>query len=171
MLLLAARTGLRPVDIVGLRLGDIDWRHGRITLVQHKTATTLRLPLLADVGEAIADYLLHGRPAGAVDDHVFVRAQAPFTALSASSGLHHVAVRAFDRTGTQPGTGGGRGFRVLRASLATRMLTDGTPLPVISGALGHRGLDSVRHYLSTDEERMRACCLDFAGIEPRQARS
>lgn len=55
MLLLGARTGLRPVDIVALRLKDIDWRHGQITLAQHKTDVMLTLPLLADIGEAIAD--------------------------------------------------------------------------------------------------------------------
>lgn len=170
LLLLAARTGLRPVDLVGLRLGDIDWRQARITLVQHKTGAVLTLPLLADVGDAIADYLLHGRPAGVECEHVFLRAQAPFTALSQSNGLHHVAARAFSRTREGAPESAGRGFRVLRASLATRMLEDGTPLPVISGALGHRSIDSAKHYLAADEQRMRECCLDFAGIEPRAAR-
>ncbi len=58
---------------------------------------------------------------------------------------------------------------MLRASLATRMLADGTLLPVISAALGHRGTDSVKHYLSADEQRLRQCCLDFVGIEPNAA--
>lgn len=170
MLLLAARTGLRPVDIVNLRLGDIDWGRSRITLTQHKTGWMLTLPLLVDVGDAIADYLLHGRPAGAVGDHVFLRSQAPFTALAPSSGLHYVASRAFARTGATTLNGTGRGFRVLRASLATRMLEGSTVLPVISGALGHRTIDSAKHYLAGDEKRMRECCLDLAGIEPRGAR-
>lgn len=170
LLLLAARTGLRPVDMVGLRLSDIDWRQGQITLVQHKTGTVLRLPLLADVGEAIADYLLHGRPAGVADEHVFLRSQAPYVGLSPSHSLYHVAAGAFARTETVPRNGMGHGFRVFRASFATRMLEGGTPLPVISGALGHRGIDSAKHYLATDERRMRECCLDFAGIEPRAAR-
>jgi hypothetical protein len=46
------------------------------------------------------------------------------------------------------------------------MLEAGTPLPVIAGALGHRGTGSAKHYLAGDGERMRALCLDFAGIEP-----
>lgn len=170
LLLLAARTGLRPVDLVGLRLGDIDWRGARITLVQHKTGTVLTVPLLADVGDAIGDYLLHGRPTATACDHVFLRAQAPFAALSPSNGLYHVSALAFSRTREGAAEGVGRGFRVLRASLATRMLEDGAPLPVISGALGHRGFDSAKHYLAGDQQRMRECCLDFAGIEPRAAR-
>lgn len=166
LLLLGARTGLRPIDIIGLHLGDIDWRQKTITLTQHKTATVLTLPLLGDVGDAIADYLLHGRPAGAADDHVFLRSQAPFTALSSAGDLYHVAARAFERAQIPVQEDMARGFRVLRASLATRMLEGNTPLPVISGALGHRGIDSAKHYLGADEQPMRACCLDFAGIEP-----
>lgn len=169
LLLLAARTGLRPVDLAGLRLGDIDWRQARITLVQHKTGRVLTVPLLADVGDAIADYLLHDHPAGG-DEHVFLRSQAPFTALSASDSLHHVAMRAFARTATPPQAPIRHGFGVLRASFATRMLQAGTPLPVISGALGHHDPTSVRHYLATDEAHMRDCCLDLAGIEPPTAR-
>lgn len=165
LLLLAARTGLRPVDLAGLRLGDIDWRRARITLVQHKTGRVLTVPLLADVGDAIADYLLHDRPSSG-DGHVFLRSQAPFTALAASDSLYHVAVRAFARTATPPPAPTRHGFGVLRASFATRMLQAGTPLPVISGALGHHDPTSARHYLATDEAHMRDCCLDFTGIEP-----
>jgi integrase len=170
MLLLAARTGLRPVDIAALRLQDIDWAHGQITLTQHKTGALLRLPLLADAGDAIADYLLHGRPGGVADEHVFLRSQAPYVGLSLSSGLYNVAAGAFARTETSPRNGKGRGFRVLRASFATRMLEGDTSLPVISGALGHRGITSAKHYLAADERHMRDCCLDFAGIEPGGAR-
>ena len=169
MLLLAARTGLRPSDIAGLRLGDIDWRHAQITVVQHKTATVLRLPLLAEVGTAIADYLLHGRPAGTGDDHVFLRAQAPHVGL-AGTDLYHIAAGAFASCPTATVAGGGRGMRVLRASLATRMLEQDTPLPVIAAALGHRGIDSAKYYLGADEARMRQCCLDVTGIEPVGAR-
>ena len=39
-----------------------------------------------------------------------------------------------------------------------------------AGALGHRGIDSAKHYLAADEDRMRQCCLDLVGIEPDQAR-
>ena len=106
------------------------------------------------------------RPGGVGDDHVFLRTKAPFTHLSPANDLHHVAARAFARTQIAGQDDVGHGFRVLRASLATRMLEGDTPLPVISGALGHRGIESAKHYLAADETRMRGCCLDFAGIEP-----
>ncbi|TWP33039.1 tyrosine-type recombinase/integrase [Leekyejoonella antrihumi] len=170
IVLLAARTGLRPSDITGLRLGDIDWRTARITVTQFKTGELVVLPLLADAGEAISAYLLHGRPADARSDRVFVRAKAPHVPL-ASKDLHYVASRAFTRSGVTPRGGTGRGMRVLRASLATRMLESDAPLPVIAGALGHRGTGSVKHYLSADEKHMRACCLDFTGIAPRRTAS
>jgi len=166
ILLLAARTGLRPGDIAGLRLGDLDWRQAQITVTQHKTATVVTLPLLADVGAAIAEYLLNDRPSGTGDEHVFLRSHAPHVAFAPGNGLYHVAAGAFARTHTIPEGGTGRGMRVLRASLATRMAEQGTSLPVISGALGHRGTDSAKHYLAADETRMRQCCLDFTGIEP-----
>lgn len=140
-------------------------------MVQRKTGVVLNLPLLADVGEAIADYLLHDRPAEVNDEHVFLRTQAPHVALAPSNGLHHVASCAFARTGIGSDPGMGHGFRVLRTSFATRMLEGDTPLPVISGALGHRGISSAKHYLVADEVHMRECCLDFAGIEPRGAES
>lgn len=167
ILLLAARTGLRPSDITGLRLGDIDWRAARIIVTQDKTGEPVVLPLLADVGAAICDYLLSGRPFDARGDRVFVRVNAPHVALVAKD-LHYVAARAFARSGVEPRGGTGRGMRVLRASLATRMLESDTALPVIAGALGHRGVGSVKHYLSADEKHMRACCLDFTGIAPRR---
>lgn len=168
ILLLAARTGLRPSDIAGLRLGDIDWRTATITVTQEKTGQPVVLPLLADVGGAIADYLLSGRPGDVRSDRVFVRVKAPHGPL-ASKDMHYVASRAFALSGVVPRGGPGRGMRVLRASLATRMLESETGLPVIAGALGHRGIASAKHYLSADEKRMRTCCLDFSGIEPAVA--
>ena len=63
MLLLALRTGLRSVDIINLKLADIHWKRNTIEIVQEKTGTPLILPLLTEVGNAIADYILNGRPA------------------------------------------------------------------------------------------------------------
>ena len=55
------RLGLRRGEVAGLRLDDIDWRAGEL-VVRGKGAREERLPLPADVGEAIAVYLRRGRP-------------------------------------------------------------------------------------------------------------
>lgn len=87
--LLALTTGLRACDIVGLRLGDIDWRAGTIGIVQQKTGNPLTLPLPALLVGRLADYLL-GERSGSVDDHVFLRSVAPHTRLADHATVYRV---------------------------------------------------------------------------------
>jgi integrase len=56
IMLLAARLGLRSVEVARLELDDIDWRHGELT-VRGKARREDRLPLPAEVGQAVSDYL------------------------------------------------------------------------------------------------------------------
>ena len=82
MLTLLARLGLRAGEVAALSLDDIDWRAGEVT-VRGKGSRSERLPLPADVGEAVAAYLRDGRPEpfeGA--RQVFLRARAPHRGLT-----------------------------------------------------------------------------------------
>ena len=65
MMLLLARMGLRAGEVAGLQLGDIGWRHGEI-IILGKPNRRDRLPLPAEVSEAIAAYLADRRPASAL---------------------------------------------------------------------------------------------------------
>jgi hypothetical protein len=85
MVMLAVSTGLRCCDIVALRLDEIDWRRDEIRLVQAKTSKPLVLPLSALAGNAVAEWILHGRP-GCDAPEVFVRLKAPFVKLGKSTG-------------------------------------------------------------------------------------
>lgn len=60
IILLGLHTGLRVIDIVNLRLQDIDWKKGEIKIILKKTGKALSLPLMEDVGKAIMDYILSG---------------------------------------------------------------------------------------------------------------
>jgi integrase/recombinase XerD len=60
VLLLLARLGLRAGEVVALELGDIHWDVGEI-VVRGKGRVHDRLPLLDDVGEALALYLRESR--------------------------------------------------------------------------------------------------------------
>lgn len=164
IVLLALRLGLRSVDIANLQLTDIQWRTQTLTLVQQKTGRRLETPLLADVGNAIIDYLLHGRPTSA-SPQVFLRSQAPFVPLSGRHGVYHVVRAAMNRAGIRQDPGQRKGPHSLRHSLAARLLAVETPLPVISGVLGHADKDTTKIYLATDTNHLRACALGLDGIE------
>lgn len=164
IVLLALRLGIRSVDIVNLQLVDIHWRTNTLNMIQHKTRRRLQTPLLADVGNAIIDYLLHGRPTSS-SPYVFLRSEAPFTRLSGKAGVYHVVSTTMKRAGIRQEPGQRRGPHSLRHSLAARLLAAETPLPIIAGVLGHADKDSTRVYLSTDSEHLRACALGLEGIE------
>ena len=53
----------------------------------------------------------------------------------------------------------------LRHSLATNMLSDGTPIPVISNVLGHANAESTKAYLSLDAERLRLCAIPVPSLD------
>jgi integrase len=167
MLLLALRTGLRSIDIVNLKLGDIHWKNNTIEIVQAKTGTPLVLPLLTDVGNAIADYILNGRPDSQLPD-IFLRSQAPYQKLSGHPACYGISCKMMKAAGIRQGKGDRKGFHCLRHSLAARLLSEETPLPVISSILGHRNKDSTKVYLSTDLEHLRACALSLRGIEVKK---
>lgn len=56
MLMLLARLGLRSIEIARLQLDDLDWRAGDL-LVRGKARRDDRLPIPADVGAALVEYL------------------------------------------------------------------------------------------------------------------
>ena len=64
VILLILRLGLRANEVATLRLDDLDWRAGQLT-VHGKGNRVDQLPLPVDVGEAIAAYLCRGRPRSA----------------------------------------------------------------------------------------------------------
>lgn len=59
---LAKTTGLRGSDIISLKLNDIDWKSGVISVTKRRAGIKIQLPLLFETGEAIKDYILNGRP-------------------------------------------------------------------------------------------------------------
>src|SRR5580693_5963499 len=72
VIVLILRLGLRAGEVAALRLEDLDWRAGQVT-VHGKGHRVDQLPLPVDAGEAIAAYLCRGRPRTATVREVFVR--------------------------------------------------------------------------------------------------
>lgn len=76
MIMLGLTTGMRAIDIVNLRLCDIDWLRGEIRLVQKKTANPVILPLMPKAGESIREYILNGRPECS-SEYIFLTTKFP----------------------------------------------------------------------------------------------
>jgi len=85
ILLLLARLGLRAGEVTTLELDDIHWRSSEI-VIRGKGRHVDCLPLLADVGEALADYLQAGRGPTS-SRRVFLRAIAPHVGLTGPSAV------------------------------------------------------------------------------------
>ncbi|MCJ7842123.1 site-specific integrase [Lederbergia sp. NSJ-179] len=160
MILLATRLGLRGSDIKGLKFHDIDWDKETITVVQAKTKEPVALPLLEDVGMALVDYLRNSRP---VSDHpyVFLALRAPYNPLSRDNHLHQVLNKYINCSGVTITADKSHGMHSMRHTLASKLLKQGTPLPIISGILGHRDSNTTAEYLRVGVEQLRSCTLDL----------
>jgi site-specific recombinase XerC len=80
ILLLLARLGLRAGEVSALTLDDIDCEEGSLAVLG-KGGREVKLPLPAEVGEAIVDYLQNGRP-HCVSRGLFLRQRAPRVELT-----------------------------------------------------------------------------------------
>lgn len=157
ILLLITRLGLRSGDVSRLRFENFDWEHNRLTLTQHKTGRPLTLPLLEDVGLAVIDYLKFGRP-DSESSAVFLNHKPPFKDFNSSS-LYGTVSNYIRKAGlTVPGKK--RGPHSLRHSLASRLLEENVPLPVISEILGHATTETTAVYLTIGIDQLRRCALE-----------
>ena len=158
--LLSLEAGMRGADICNLKVGDIDWRHDSIHIVQTKTKRPLDLPLRPSYGNAIACYLMDERP-NSDAEWLFLAAKAPHGKLSA---VGDVIRRAVEGAGVEL-RGRSAGPRAMRHSAASAMLREGSPLPAISGMLGHANPDSTMVYITTQAEALAALTLPLPGVD------
>ena len=154
--LLAARMGLRSCDIKALEFGFINWTEKTVSFTQKKTKKYLTLPLPDDVGWAIIDYLKNGRP---VSDskYVFIQHTPPYGQYK---DLRNVLVKQMRKAGIETPANKRIGMHCFRHSLATAMLENGVPLPVISQTLGHADIASTEVYLRINISQLRLCALE-----------
>ncbi len=163
MLLLACRLGLRASDICGLTFDNLLWQEDRIVLSQGKTKKRIELPLLAEVGNAIIDYLKYGRPESQLP-YVFLHINNADRRLQEPT-LHSIVYFYLKRAGIANVEQKKHGPHALRHSLAGILLQKKTPLPVISEVLGHRSTETTKTYLRIDLEHLRLCALEVPTVE------
>jgi integrase/recombinase XerD len=147
VLMLLSRLGLRSGEVASLCLNNIDWRAGEF-VVRGKGPKLERLPLPADVGEAVAAWLRRGRPECAARE-VITRIRAPHGALT-SGGIYAIVHAAGDRAGVanvHP--------HRLRHTVATEMLRAGAGLTEIGQVLRHQSALTTAIYAKVDRSGLR----------------
>jgi integrase len=159
MVLLLARLGLRPPEVIAMQLDDIDWRAGEI-VVRGKGGRQDRLPLLPDVGEALAAYLRWDRVT--TSRVLFVTDRPPYRPFTSSQILNAILKKAFARTGLTPPTPY-VGAHILRHSLATTLVRRGASLEEISETLRHRSRATTLQYARLDLDGLRAIAQPWPG--------
>jgi site-specific recombinase XerD len=142
ILMLLAIYGLRGSEVSALRLDDLCWRTRKLTIRKRKCGDSLVLPLVPQVGQAIADYLSL-RP---VVKHreIFVATFRPFNPLK-SAYLSVIVQSILSRCGINiphPGT------HTFRFSNAQSLFQAERPLAEIAGILGHKDFRTTLGYLS-----------------------
>jgi integrase/recombinase XerD len=147
-LTLQLRLGLRVGEIAALELSDIDWRHGEI-LVRGKGNRVERLPLPADVGEAVADWLRHGRTR-CTCTRVFTTVAAPTGALTGKA-VSAIVKRAARRADLPTVTA-----HRLRHTAATDLLRAGAELTEVGQVLRHASVLSTATYARVDHAALCA---------------
>jgi site-specific recombinase XerD len=159
LLVILLRLGLRRSEVAGLCLDDIDWRAGEL-IVRGKGGREDRLPLPADVGEALAGYLRRGRPRGGHRE-VFLRARAPYGPIASGTVASSVR-RACRRAGIAE-----VGSHRLRHTVACGMVAAGVPLVEIAQVLRHHSLQTTAVYARVDLDRLRLVAAPWPGGEDR----
>ncbi|MHB1552075.1 MAG: site-specific integrase [Vulcanimicrobiaceae bacterium] len=149
--------GLRCSEVVKLRLEDIDWGDGTITLVGTKSRRADVLPLPAATGSALAAYLREERPRTS-SRAMFVRHVAPYDEPIGIGVVRGAVMAAYRRCGWTRTR-----VHILRHSMASRLLRTGAPMKDIADVLRHRSLDTSAIYAKVDLSRLAAVALPWPG--------
>ena len=152
-------TGLRGCDIAGLTFSSIDWEKERILVDQQKTSVPVEIPLSVVVGNAIYDYLAEERP-DTGSPRLFLSETHPFSPLAAGS-IANIVSKACKLAGIRQDPGNRKGTHIFRHNLASSMLENGVPQPVITQTLGHTAPDSLEPYLRADFVHLKECALSI----------
>ena len=154
ILVLCVTYGLRAREVAALTLAALDWVHERIAIPIRKADHSSTYPLSAPVGEAVIDYLQHGR-AQSQERAIFLRACAPSTPMSYQAVAQCVG-RRLKRAGiavARPGS------HTLRHTCAQRLVQANFSLKSIGDYVGHRQPKSTEIYTKIDLQALRELAL------------
>lgn len=148
--------GLRVKDLIELKTENIDFHHGYLSFRQSKTGKQYCAELLPTVKNALESYLSEVNPL-LENRKLFYSTQAPYQPLgrgavwSIVSGRIRSAVAADGRH---------QGSHAIRSSLASGLIADNVPYPIVQKVLGHSDPNATKRYVAIDIEQLRKCSLE-----------
>ncbi len=154
---LAARMGIRAGDIAKLKISELDFDNGYISIIQEKTEVPLSLQMPCEVYEALAAHLENDKYSPE-DGYVFHSMTAPYGRITTSI-IRHAINECFEAAKVCT-IGKKHGSHSLRSSLASSMVNDDVSYDVVRRILGHTDPDVIRHYAKADIENLRLCSID-----------
>jgi integrase/recombinase XerD len=159
MVLLSARLGLRPSEVLKLRLQDLDWTAGSVLIRAGKTSRERVLPLPEDVGTALAHYLHEARPAS-TERAVFLSCGPAHPPIRGNGFLAKLVNRLLRQAGIGAPCSGAY---VLRHTLATTMVCNGATFKEVADVLGHGSLTTTGIYAKLDLPSLAKVALPWPG--------
>lgn len=154
IVLLLAVYGLRAREVAALTLDDVDWHAESVRIRGRKAGNASAYPLALHVGEALVDYLKHGRPA-TEDRRLFMSSRAPLRPIDGRL----VAARAHRHLLVAGVVAPRLGSHTLRHSVAQRLVDSDFSLKVVGDYLGHRCAASTMIYGKVSLEALRELAL------------
>jgi len=139
--------GLRPKEISLIRLNDISFVQGEISLADRKSANPIKLPLPETTIKAIAAYIVGCRPES---DHraLFLTLHAPVKPVTAATVGHDITV-AIQKINPSASA------YWLRHTYAQNLLESGASIFEVKQMMGHDNVQSTKRYIHIHTKLMR----------------
>jgi len=154
ILLLLVTYGLRAREVAALMLDHIDWKRERLHVPERKADHATAYLFSTIVGDAIVDYLQHGRPQ-TTDRHLFFRSVAPYVPLTYSA-ISGRATHYLRKAGIPVSRAGSH---TLRHTCVQRLVDADFSLKIIGDYVGHRVPASTEIYSKVAVEALRKVAL------------
>ena len=155
ILIMLSTYGLRGLEIVRLRLDDIDWRSEKIHIRRRKAGNNSIYPLAPTVAKAIISYLKNSRHKSKHRE-LFISHRAPHRPVQTVA-IRHIVQKYLRIAGIDTHL---RGAHILRHSCAQRLFENDFSTKVIGDYLGHRNLETTQRYIKIDIKHLRQVALN-----------
>jgi integrase len=163
-LLMAYKYGLRVGDIKNLKFSNLDWNNRKITIIQNKTKNEISFPMLPEFIDALSDYVKNARPKSESNYIILNKYGNP---LTHSYNFHLEIKNLLKKTNITKSCENIKkiGIHSMRHTLASSLLKENIPLPIISTILGHSNTASTTNYLKIDKTQLSKCCLNLKEVK------